>query len=92
MVKHPMQPIVWDRHHVLRFKENAIVQHLFQVAPLAMQDIADMDFDWNDRAQFVQMLGYSVGNAKDLGHLPKKLIAEADAICEKMLAKKRKRK
>src|SRR5258705_7557829 len=60
---HPMQPIVWDKHRVLRFKENRIVSALLNFASnrgMSLNEIACMKFSREDREQLAQLIGYSV--------------------------------
>jgi hypothetical protein len=60
-VKHPLQPLVVVKT-VLRFKENAIVSHLLNVASRHGHDLnalAMMKFSLDDWRQFNQLIGYS---------------------------------
>lgn len=66
--KHPMQPLEHDAKGVLRFKANAIVQHLLDTHPSCdMNTIAQMDFSAEDRQQFAQLIGYSLSGYGELG-------------------------
>jgi len=59
--KHPIQPLAPDAHGVLRFKANAIVQHLLDTHPSCnMNTLAVMGFSDDDRQQFAQLIGYSL--------------------------------
>lgn len=58
--KFPMQPLVFDAHKVVRFKGNAIIEHLFTSGALDLNKIAGMKFSAEDRQQLAQLLGYSV--------------------------------
>jgi hypothetical protein len=65
----PMQPIV-VAGGVTRFKANAIVIHLLQTHPTCdMNKLAGMDFTDEDRMQFAQLIGYSVGGYAELSYV-----------------------
>jgi hypothetical protein len=65
----PMQPIVVVGG-VTRFKANAIVSHLLQTHPTCdMNKLASMDFTDEDRMQFAQLIGYSVGGYAELSYV-----------------------
>lgn len=76
MAKHPMQNIVMV-DGVARFTENEIVAGQFD-----MNQIARMNFDDEDRAQFAQLIGYSVSGYGDLSYASAESVAAADAIVE----------
>lgn len=67
--KHPTQPLVNDKHRVLRFKKNRIVETLLATGPLDMNRIAAMDFSDEDRVQFAQLIGYSLGGFSELSYV-----------------------
>lgn len=60
ILPHPLQPLVYDEHKVLRFRANKIVKYLFDHGDLNFDDLADMDFSGEDRKQFAQLIGYSL--------------------------------
>ena len=65
--KNPIQPLANDARGVLRFKANAIVQHLLDTHPTAdMNTLARMDFTDDDRQQFAQLIGYSLSGYSEL--------------------------
>ena len=85
--KHPLQPIIIDKHKVARFKSNRIVEWLLENAQangFDMNTLAMMDFDKNDRWQFAQLIGYSVSGIGDLSYHDKDDLAEADRIVEEL--------
>ena len=57
---HPNQPINTDADGVKRFRANAIVKLLLDRGRFDMNDLAAMPFGNDDRAQFAQLIGYSV--------------------------------
>lgn len=66
-MKNPIQPLSNDDHGVLRFKANAIVQHLLDTHPTCdMNKLACMNFTDDDRQQFAQLIGYSLSGYGDL--------------------------
>lgn len=89
-MKHPMQPIVLV-DGVARFKENKIVSWLLDNGPFGMNAIAMQKFDQDDRAQFAQLVGYSVAGAGDLSYMDDALIVKADDIVDKMFKHKEKK-
>ena len=67
MTKHPIQPLAPNVHGVIRFKANAIVQHLLDTHPTCdMNALARMDFSDDDRQQFAQLIGYSLSGYGEL--------------------------
>lgn len=82
---HPMQPLVRDASGVVRFKENAIVRTLLDWATprgMSLNELAVMDFSQEDREQFAQLIGYSVGGYGELSYV-------SDDSCEKAASKER---
>lgn len=70
-MKHPIQPIVKDPQGTLRFKENAIVIFLLEFGEkngVGMNELAAMPFSKEDRAQFAQLIGYSLCGFSELSH------------------------
>jgi hypothetical protein len=59
----PMQPLVDGR-----FKENKIVNYCLD-NKTDMNDIARHDFTNEDREQFAQLIGYSLGGYSDLSYV-----------------------
>lgn len=66
---HPLQPIVTDEHGSPRFKPNAIVQHLLDAGGIDLNKLARMPFEQNDREQFAQLIGYSLGGFSELSYV-----------------------
>lgn len=87
-VKHPMQPIVYSKDKVIRFKENVIVSFLLNSGPNDMNKLAMMNFSKDDWTQFYQLIGYSVSGFGDLSRVDKKIVIEADKIAEKLYRKR----
>lgn len=83
---HPMQPVVWDSHGVIRFKANAIVQYLLDAGPFDMNHLAVMPFSDADREQFAQLIGYSVSGIGDLHYVRRSFIRRADRRAARLLA------
>jgi len=95
---HPMQPIEDDGNDVIRFKPNAIVNWMVEQGKAGnkfdLNDIASSPFSREDREQFNQLLGYSVGGFSELSCVRNKTAAAAekaaDVVRERM-AKERQR-
>lgn len=67
--KHPIQPLEYDKHGTLRFKENAIVTYLLNTGGSDMNKLAMMPFSNEDREQFAQLIGYSLGGFGELSYV-----------------------
>jgi len=65
----PIQPIGLDNNDVLRFKENKIVSFLLDNGGYDLNKLAVMDFTDDDRAQFAQLIGYSVSGFGELDYV-----------------------
>lgn len=83
---HPMQPLILDDGGVVRFKENAIITHLFETGALDLNEIATMPFSAEDRMQVAQLLGYSVSGFGDLSYADHEVVALADADAMRLIA------
>lgn len=88
-VNHPLQPVIVDDEGIIRFKENAIV--IFLIGQCQRHKIADMNtlatlpFSPEDRAQFAQLIGYSVSGFGDLSYVPRRLVDAADRQAAKLM-------
>jgi hypothetical protein len=81
-----MQPLV-DVNGVMRFKANAIVSHLLQTHPTCdMNKLASMDFTDEDRMQFAQLIGYSVGGYADLSYVSDESYEAAEKAARQITA------
>lgn len=63
---HPLQPLV-DDAGTTRFKANEIVRYLLDNGRDDMNTLAALPFSQEDREQFAQLIGYSLGG---FGELP----------------------
>lgn len=70
----PMQPID-DK----RFVPNRIVQHLLDNGGIDLNDIAMLSFTNEERMQFAQLIGYSLGGYSELSYVSDE---SYDAACE----------
>lgn len=77
-MKHPIQPLGLDEHGVLRFKANAIVRYLLDAGPFDMNKLALMPFSQEDREQFAQLIGYSLGGFGELSYVSDETYDAAD--------------
>lgn len=75
-----MQPLYTDERGVLRFKANAIVRYLLDFGGIDMNKLAVLPFSDEDRQQFAQLIGYSLGGYGDLSYVT----ADAYGIAERM--------
>ena len=77
-MKNPIQPLMKDANGVVRFKGNAIVQHLLDTHPTCdMNRLACMDFTDDDQQQFAQLIGYSLSGYGDLSYVDDRAYATA---------------
>ncbi|MNQ72857.1 hypothetical protein D3C85_875690 [compost metagenome] len=79
-MRHPIQPLQLDDKGVLRFKKNAIVEHLLDNGGIDMNYLARKDFSREDREQFAQLIGYSLSGYADLGYVTDATYAAAQAV------------
>jgi hypothetical protein len=77
MAKLPLQPISVDEHGVLRFRENTVVRYLLDHGGLDMNHLAEEDFPQEDREQFAQLIGYSLGGFGELSYVREETYAAA---------------
>lgn len=76
----PIQPLYKDETGVIRFKPNAIVQHLLDNGGINMSQIAAMTFSQEDREQFAQLIGYSLRGACSLSYMTDEVLNSAEAM------------
>lgn len=67
-MKLPIQPVYKDNHGVHRFKENRIVGDVLEHSTLDLNKIAMRDYTNEERMQFAQLIGYSLGGYADLSY------------------------
>jgi len=84
---HPIQPIIKDKNGTLRFKENAIVSFLLDAGPFDMNKLAYMPFTQEDREQFAQLIGYSLGGFGELRYVSDKTYKRAEKKRQKFYRK-----
>ena len=78
--KHPMQPVVFDKHRVARFKANPIIRHLVDKYPNGLNSLTiDCKATAEDWSQLYLLIGYSVGGFGDLSGVPQSHVTKADA-------------
>jgi len=68
-LNHPIQPLEVDEHGVVRFKQNAIVRYLLDQGGIDLNQISGTPFSRQDRVQFAQLIGYSMGGFGDLSYV-----------------------
>lgn len=86
--RHPVQPVEWDEHGVIRFKENAIVRYLLDNGGIDLCMISCLGFSKEDQEQFAQLIGYSVSGAGDLEYVSKRCLRIADNRAEELIRKR----
>jgi hypothetical protein len=83
-----MQPIVIAPDGIIRFKANAIVKWLLEQAErgrkVDMNDIAQHGFADEDRRQFAQLIGYSIGGYNELSYVDDASAGQANEIAAKL--------
>lgn len=71
----PIQPIKDGR-----FVSNKIVEYLLEVASVDLNDIAIMPFSEQERIQFAQLIGYSLGEFSELSYTDSETYMAAEEI------------
>lgn len=84
---HPIQPLEKDSNGVIRFKKNAIVEFLLDHGGFDMNSLAQMKFSDEDREQFAQLIGYSIGGFADLSYASDDVIEEAYKMADILRSK-----
>lgn len=79
---HPIQPVETDDNNVVRFKENKIVTYLLDNGGIDLNDLAVQSFSADDRNQFAQLIGYSVGGFASLDYAAEDIIDTAYEMCD----------
>lgn len=77
-----MQPLVSDSAGDVRFKKNLIVDFLLLKGGYDMNDINDIEFPVEDREQFLQLIGYSVGGFSEITYVRAATVDLADRLAE----------
>jgi len=75
----PIQPIVEQR-----FVPNRIVQTLLERGPFDMNNIACLDFTDQERIQFAQLIGYSLGGFSELSYVDEETYEAAENMAKGM--------
>ena len=83
------QPLVMDGK-VIRFKKNEIVEFLLDKGSYTLNDLAIRRFSDEDRAQFAQLIGYSVSGWGDLSYVKRADAIRADKMAERFWKKVKK--
>lgn len=65
----PNQPLYTDENEIVRFKSNEIVLFLLNNGPHSLNTLALLPFNDEDRAQFAQLIGYSLPGFGDLDYV-----------------------
>lgn len=76
----PMQQIIIDDKGRPRFRQNRIVDFLLEEGPFDMNKLAMMEFSNEDRTQFAQLIGYSIGGYGELPYVSDASYKKACAI------------
>lgn len=82
-MKHPIQRITIDKHGKPRFVENPIVRYILDNGGIGLNNIARQGFDPEDRQQFAQLIGYSLGGYSELSYVTDEALNAAEATFEK---------
>lgn len=79
----PMQPVV-KTDGVLRFRSNAIVRYLLDLARehkiADLNSLAERNFSQVDREQFAQLIGYSISGYHELPYVSDDSAAQASSL------------
>lgn len=83
--RHPIQPLSLDEHGVMRFKSNAIVEHLLGVGRdhnNGLNELSRMDFSKEDWQQLAQLIGYSLSGYGELNYVDDDAYGAAQLMSE----------
>lgn len=84
--KHPMQPLGFDPHGVVRFKQNAVVRFLLDNSEnIDMNKIVMRGFPQEDLEQFYQLIGYSFSGYCELSQVSGKSYKKAAKRYDKLM-------
>lgn len=86
---HPIQPTEVDSHGTLRFKRNAIVEHLLEVGSkhgASLNDLACMSFSAEDWQQVAQLIGYSLSGYSSLSYVDDEAFGAAQKMADEGLS------
>lgn len=86
MKKLPMQPLIKDKEGVIRFRPNAIVKYLADIARergIGLNELQLMPFTRKDWEQFMQLTGSSLGYYHDLPFVSDKSVERAEKKAKK---------
>lgn len=86
-IQKPMQPVIMDRKGTVRFKQNAIVAHLLDNGPFDMNALTAIEFTDEDREQFAQLIGYSVGGYGELSYVSDESYDRAEQAANLLMQK-----
>lgn len=81
---HNIQQMHKDEHGVIRFKTNKIVEFLLDNGRHDMNTLACQDFSNEDREQFAQLIGYSLGGYADLSYVSDESYYAAEKLAESL--------
>lgn len=84
MPDYPMQPLYRDPDGTVRFQTNAIVRFLLDAGPFDLNMLAKVPFSDEDRAQFAQLIGYSVSGWGELSYVSDAAYDEAVKLVEEV--------
>ena len=80
----PMQPIIKDDGGVLRFRKNAIVRYLLDLASkhkiADLDSLADLPVSQDDREQFAQLIGYTITGYHELPYVSDESATQASVL------------
>jgi hypothetical protein len=79
-----MQSVFKDEDGILRFRENAIVRYLLDLARkhkiADLNSLAELPFCQEDREQFTQLIGYAITGYHELSYVSDESAAQASAL------------
>ena len=79
-MKHPIQPLIMDKHGVVRFMSNRLVKYMFDVTTDAHGYDFTSDYPASEREQLAQLIGVNLKLFQYLPYVSPETIAVADAM------------
>lgn len=83
----PMQPCHLAKGGIVRFKSNALVRYLLYHGDIDMNALSVIEFPDEDREQFAQLIGYSIGGYHELPYVSDESAKKASRMARKIRPK-----
>ena len=79
-MRHPIQPLIMDKHSIVRFMPNRLVNYMFDVTTDMHGYDFTSDYSASEQEQLAQLTGVSLKMFRNLPYVSPETIAVADAM------------